>query len=429
MAKKHQIKDIKAREILDSRGWPTVEAKVTLKGGASARASVPSGASTGAAEALELRDKDPKHHLGKGVHKAVSNVNGRIRKKLLSMDVMKMRDIDQKMLDLDGTDNKSKLGANAILAVSLACARAGAVQSGQPLYKHIRSVYRVRQKGFKFPLPMMNIINGGEHAANTVSIQEFMVIPKGPSMKVRVWRGQVVFQHLKKLLKKGNKSTLVGDEGGFAPNFKHNEQALEYIMRAIKAAGFKAGKDVTVAMDLATSEFYVKNKGYDFDYKIPGKKGKKYHDAKEVTKMLGTWLKKYHIESIEDPLDEEAWEDWAYLTKKLGKKVLVVGDDLFVTNVKRFQKGIDMGVANSILIKVNQIGSLTETIDAINLARKNKYKVIISHRSGETEDTTIADLAVAVNAEYIKTGSLSRSERVAKYNRLMAIELELAKKW
>lgn len=428
MANKFKIKDIKAREILDSRGWPTVEAKVTLGGGAFAVASVPSGASTGAAEAWELRDGG-KEHLGKGVHKAVNNVNGRIKNALKGMDASNLRAIDKKMIDLDGTENKKKLGANAILAVSLACAKAGAEQKGVPLYKHIRSMYRLKLTGWKFPLAMMNIINGGEHAANTVSIQEFMIVPKGPTMKSRVWKGQEVFQHLKKLLKKGKHSTLIGDEGGFAPNFRHNEQALEYIMKAIKAAGYKPGKDVAIAMDIAASEFYQDGKGYDFDYKIPGKKGRKYSDVKDIVKMLKEWMRKYPIISIEDPLDEEAWEDWAYLTKQIGKRVQIVGDDLYVTNVKRLQKGIDMKVANSILIKVNQIGTLSETIDAIKLARKHKNNVIISHRSGETEDTTIADLALAVNAEYIKTGSLSRSERVAKYNRLMAIELEMEKKW
>lgn len=428
MANKFKIKDIKAREILDSRGWPTIEAKVTLSGGATGVASVPSGASTGAAEAWELRDGG-KEHLGKGVHKAVNNVNGPIKRALKGMDASNLRAIDKKMIDLDGTENKKRLGANAILAASLACAKAGAEQKGIPLYRHIRSMYRLNLKGWRFPLAMMNIINGGEHAANTVSIQEFMIVPKGPTMKSRVWKGQEVFQHLKKLLKKGKHSTLIGDEGGFAPNFKHNEQALEYIMKAIKAAGYKPGKDVAIAMDIAASEFYQDGKGYDFDYKIPGKKGKKYSDVKDIVKMLKDWMRKYPIISIEDPLDEEAWEDWAYLTKQIGKRVQIVGDDLYVTNVKRLQKGIDMKVANSILIKVNQIGTLSETIDAIKLARKHKNNVIISHRSGETEDTTIADLALAVNAEYIKTGSLSRSERVAKYNRLMAIELEMKKKW
>jgi enolase len=426
---KFAIKSINARQILDSRGWPTVEAKVTLMGGESAVASVPSGASTGAAEAWELRD-GAKAHLGKGVLKAVKNVKGPIAKAVKGMDVTKLKQIDQAMIDLDGTDNKKKLGANAILAVSLACARAGAQQKGIPLFQHIRSMYRVKQKGWKFPLPMMNIINGGQHAANTVSIQEFMVVPMGSTMDKRIWKGQEVFQHLKKLLKAGGHTTLVGDEGGFAPNFKENEEALQYIVQAIKAAGFKPGKDVAIAMDLAASEFYFeKQGGYDFDYKIKGKKGKDFKDVKAIVAMLSSWLKKYPIVSIEDPLDEDAWEDWQYLTEKLGKKVQVVGDDLFVTNTKRLQKGIDMGVSNSILIKVNQIGSLSETIAAINLARKNKFSVIISHRSGETEDTTIADLALAVNAEFIKTGSLSRSERVAKYNRLMAIELGLKKKW
>jgi len=366
---------------------------------------------------------------GKGVKKAVANINVKIKKKIKGMDVTKLAKIDQAMIDLDGTENKKKLGANAMLAVSLACARAGSLQKGIPLYRHIRSMYRIKAVGWKFPLPMMNIINGGEHANNTLSIQEFMIVPKGPTMESRVWRGVEIFQHLKKLLNKAGQLTLAGDEGGFAPTLKDNEAAMDFIIKAIKDAGYKPGKDVFVASDLAASEFYFKGKGYDFDYKIKGKKGKKFHDAKSVIKMLNGWIKKYSIISLEDPLDEEAWEDWALLNKALGKKVQIVGDDLFVTNVKRLKKGIKMKVANSILIKVNQIGTLTETIDAIKLARKHKYKIIISHRSGETGDTTIADLSLAVNSEYIKTGSLSRSERVEKYNRLMEIELELKKKW
>ncbi len=425
---KFAIKDIKAREILDSRGWPTIEAKVTLQGGAMAHASVPSGASTGTFEAWELRDK-AKRVYGKGVKKAVEHVNKSIKKKLKGMDVSKLPQIDQAMIDLDGTDNKKHLGANAILAVSLACAKAGAQQKNIPLYKHLRSMYRVKATGWKFPLPMMNIINGGQHADNPLSIQEFMIVPKGPTMESRVWKGVEVFQHLKTLLAKDGYLTLVGDEGGFAPTLKNNEHAMEYIIKAIKDAGFKPGKDVFVASDLAASEFFQIGKGYDFDYKIKDKAGKKYHNAKSIIKMLGEWVKKYHIISLEDPFDEGEWEDWAELTKALGKKVQIVGDDLFVTNEKRLQKGIDMGVANAILIKVNQIGTMTETMNAIKLARKHGYKVIISHRSGETGDTTIADLAVAVNSEYIKTGSLSRSERVEKYNRLMEIELELKKKW
>lgn len=426
--KKFAIKDIKAREIVDSRGWPTVEAKVILQGGAMAKASVPSGASTGSFEAWELRDKG-KRLYGKGVTKAVRHINTSIKKKIKGMDVTKLSQIDQAMLDLDGTENKKKLGANALLAVSLACAKAGAEQKNVPLYKHLRSMYRVKEKGWKFPLPMMNIINGGEHANNTLSIQEFMIVPKGSSMESRVWRGVEVFQHLKKLLAKDGYLTLVGDEGGFAPTLKNNEHAMQYIIKAIKDAGYKPGKDVFVASDLAASEFYQKGKGYDFDYKIKGKKGKRFHNTKDIVKMLSEWIKKYHIISLEDPLDEEEWQDWAELTKALGKKVQIVGDDLFVTNEKRLKKGIDMGVANAILIKVNQIGTLTETMNAIKLARKHGYKVIISHRSGETGDTTIADLSLAVNSDYIKTGSLSRSERVEKYNRLMEIEQELKKKW
>ncbi len=425
---KFAIKSIQAREVLDSRGWPTVEAKVLLHGGAVAKASVPSGASTGSFEAWELRD-GAKRMKGKGVQKAVKNINTVLAKSLKGMDVTKLAQIDTKMIALDGTENKKKLGANALLAVSLACAHAGARQKNKPLYQHLRTMYRVKEKAYKFPLPMMNIINGGQHANNTLSIQEFMIVPAGPNMAARVWRGAEVFQTLKKLLAKDKYLTLVGDEGGFAPTLKNNEAALQYITKAIKEAGFTPGKDVAIASDLAASEFFTKGKGYDFDYKIPGKKGKKYSTAEDVVKMLKDWMKKYSIISLEDPLDEGEWEDWKMLTKAIGKKVQIVGDDLFVTNSERLQKGIEMDVANAILIKVNQIGTLTETMDAIKLARKAGYNVIISHRSGETGDTTIADLSLAVNAEYIKTGSLSRSERVEKYNRLMEIELELKKKW
>ncbi len=428
MSQPFAIKKVQAREILDSRGFPTVEAKVILNGGGQGIASVPSGASTGSFEAWELRDGG-KRLAGKGVGKAVKHVNGPIAKAIKGMDVRKLSQIDKKMIELDGTPNKKKLGANALLAVSLACAHAGAAQKKVPLYKHLRSIYRIQAKGFSFPLPMMNIMNGGQHANNTLSIQEFMIVPKGPNMAARVWKGAEVFQTLKKILAKDGYLTLVGDEGGFAPTLKDNEEALSYIVRAIKEAGFTPGKDVFVASDLAASEFFEEGKGYDFDYKIPGKKGKQYKNAKDIVAMLQAWIKKYSIISLEDPLHEGQWEDWAMLTKKLGKSVQIVGDDLFVTNAERLRKGIEMRVANAILIKVNQIGTLTETIDAIKLARKHGYKVIISHRSGETGDTTIADLSLAVNAEFIKTGSLSRSERVEKYNRLMEIELELKKEW
>lgn len=428
MKNRFTIKQVQAREILDSRGWPTVEAKVTLSGGDSAVSSVPSGASTGSFEAWELRDGSARLH-GKGVRKAVRNVNEVLAPVLKGLDVRKLPSIDRAMIALDGTENKKKIGANSMLAVSLACAHAGAKASSLPLYRYLRRLYRIKETAFRFPRPMMNIINGGQHANNTLSIQEFMVVPDGKTMAERIWRGVEVFQSLKKILAQDGYLTLVGDEGGFAPQLKDNEHALQYIIKAIESAGFKPGKDVSVASDLATSEFFTEGKGYDFDYKIKGKAGKRYLSPAQVVEMLADWMKKYHLISIEDPLDEEAWEDWRMLTAKLGKRVQVVGDDLFVTNAKRLQKGIEMGVANAILIKVNQIGTLTETMDAITLARKAGYSVIISHRSGETGDTTIADLSVAVNAEYIKTGSLSRSERVEKYNRLMAIELELKKGW
>lgn len=425
---KHTIKQIRAREILDSRGWPTIEAKVILSDGTFASASVPSGASTGSFEALELRDGG-KRLQGKGVKRAVRNVEDLIAPELKGMDIKGLRQIDEAMLKLDGTENKQKLGANAMLAVSLACAHAGAKAKATPLYKYLRQAYKIKDGAYKFPLPMMNIVNGGRHANNTLSIQEFMVVPNGPSMAARIWRGVEVFQSLKSLLAKEGHLTLVGDEGGFAPSLKDNEQALQYIVRAIEDAGYKPGKDVNLASDLATSEFYTEGKGYDFDFKIEGKSGRKFFRTPEMIDLLKTWIDKYHLISIEDPLDEESWQDWQVLTQALGNRVQVVGDDLFVTNVKRLQKGIEMGVANAILIKVNQIGTLSETMDAIMLARKHGYKVIISHRSGETGDTTIADLSVAVNAEFIKTGSLSRSERVEKYNRLMAIEMELKKSW
>ncbi len=424
----YQIKQVMAREVLDSRGWPTVEAKVVLKGGASACSSVPSGASTGSFEAWELRDGGQRLQ-GKGVLKAVANINKLIAAKIKGMDVRKLAEIDAAMIALDGTENKKRLGANALLAVSLACAHAGAKQADMPLYKHLRAIYDIKGKTFTLPRPMMNIVNGGQHANNTLSIQEFMIVPEGKTVADRIWRGVEVFQSLKKILAAEGFLTLVGDEGGFAPQVKDNEAGLQYIIKAIEAAGLVPGKDVSLASDLATSEFFTDKKGYDFDYKIPDRKGRKFLSAREVTEMLKGWIKKYHLISIEDPLNEESWDDWAALTKALGKQVQIVGDDLFVTNVKRLQKGIDMGVANAILIKVNQIGTLSETMAAIMLAREHGYKVVISHRSGETGDTTIADLAVAVNAEFIKTGSLSRSERVEKYNRLMAIEQELHGKW
>ena len=416
-----KIKSIKAREILDSRGNPTVQATVTLINGLEGTASVPSGASTGVHEALELRDGG-KRYDGKGVLKAVENVNKKIAPKLKGKDVRRPRNLDKIMLDLDGTPNKAKLGANAILAVSLACARAGAVTSKLPLYKYIRQAYKLKENGWNLPTPTMNIINGGKHASNSLTVQEFMVVPKAKTMAKRVQIGAEVFQTLKKLLNEAGYQTLVGDEGGFAPNLKKNEDALDFIMKAIKKAGYVPGKDAFLASDLALSEYYDKKTG---KYSLNDKTGKVKVSADEVIKTLDKWIKKYPIISLEDPLDEDDWVNWMKATGFLGNKVAIVGDDLFVTNVERLQKGIDMGVGNAILIKLNQIGSLSETIDAIYLAKENKYKVSVSHRSGETSDTFIADLAVAVNADFIKTGSLSRSERVSKYNRLMKIEEEL----
>jgi len=417
-----KIKRITAREILDSRGNPTVEATVELENKIKAKATVPSGASTGEHEALELRDGDKRRYLGKGVLKAVNNVEKKIAPKLKGINVTKQIEIDQLMLDLDGTENKANLGANAILAVSMACARAGALVTGKPLYKYIRETYKFKEKGWRMPVPTMNIINGGKHADNSLTIQEFMVVPNAKTMEKRVRIGAEVFHNLKKLLKEAGHQTLVGDEGGFAPNLKKNEEALEFIVKAIKKAGYKPGKDANLAMDLALSEYFDKKTG---KYAMDDKSGKKLVSADVVIKTLDKWIKKYPIISIEDPLHEDDWENWAKVTGYLGKKVLLVGDDLFVTNAKRLQHGIDNDIGNAILIKLNQIGSLSETVETIYLAKMNGYKVSVSHRSGETSDTFISDLAVAVNADFIKTGSLSRSERVSKYNRLMEIEIEL----
>jgi enolase len=417
-----KIKKIIAREILDSRGNPTVEAKVVLANGVEAKASVPSGASTGEHEALELRDNDKKRFFGLGVLKAVDNVNEKISKVLVGKEVTKQKEIDVAMLNLDGTENKSKLGANAILAVSMAAARAGALSEGTPLYKYLREAFQLKEKTWRFPLATMNVINGGKHADNTLCVQEFMVVPMATTFAKRIQIGAEVFHNLKKLLKQAGFQTLVGDEGGFAPNLKSNEAAFEFIVQAIKSAGYTPGRDAFLGVDLALSEYYdAKRKTYSLNDKT----GKQRVSVKQVIETVTAWTKKYPIISIEDPLAEDEWNDWKKLTLKLGKKIAIVGDDLFVTNVQRLQKGIDLGVANAILIKLNQIGSLSETIDAISLAKKNNYKVSVSHRSGETADTFISDLALAVNADFIKTGSLSRSERVEKYNRLMEIELEL----
>jgi len=415
-----KIKSIKALEILDSRGNPTVRVEVKLKRGVSAWAMVPSGASTGKHEALELRDGDKKRYSGKGVLKAVENVNKIIAPRLRGKNPLQQKNLDELMLKLDGTENKSKLGANAILGVSLALARAGAKAAKMPLYKYIRRTYHLRLSGYKLPVPTMNILNGGAHADWSLDIQEFMVVPQQKTIKERVRCGAEIFHVLGKLLKSNGHVTLKGDEGGYAPKLAGNEQAFMVIMEAIKKAGYVPGKNVKLAIDAAASEFYnKKTKTYDL------KADKKSLTPAQMVDLVSTWVNKYPLISVEDGLDEDDWDNWVSLTKKVGRKVSLVGDDLFVTNVERLQKGIDTKVGNAILIKLNQIGSLSETIDAIKLAHKNNYKTSISHRSGETADTFIADLAVAVNSEFIKTGSLSRSERVGKYNRLLEIESEL----
>jgi len=414
------ISKIVAREILDSRGNPTVTAKVTLANGVSGEASVPSGASTGTHEAVELRDNDPKRYGGKGVLTAVKNVNGPIAKKLMGKKITSLQDIDDTMLALDGTKNKAKLGANAILAVSLAAAHAGAEFKKQPLYRFIRETYKLPYSNYQLPLLAFNILNGGVHANNGISVQEFMVIPQNKKCTERVRIGAEVYQALKAVLKKKGFNTGVGDEGGFAPNLLNNEAALKLIMDGIKASGYTAGKDVMLAMDPASSEWYDAKTGL---YKV-SKKEKPYTSA-QVMAMLKKWKSKYPIISIEDGLAEDDWENWQILTKTMGKDTLLVGDDLFVTNKERLQMGIDKKVGNAILIKLNQIGSLSETIQTIRTAQLADYKIFMSHRSGETSDTTIADLAVAVNADLIKSGAPCRSERTSKYNRLMEIEADL----
>ena len=413
-----KIIDIVAREILDSRGFPTVAAEVTLKNGIKAEASVPSGASTGSNEALELRDNDPSRYNGKGVLRAVENVNEIIAPQLIGLSVYEQTAIDQLMCKLDGTPNKSRLGANAILAVSLAVAKAGALVNGTPLYRYLGG-----PDSHVLPVPMMNIMNGGAHSDAPVAFQEFMIRPVGAKSFAEGLRmGAEVFQSLKKLLHARGLSTAVGDEGGFAPALKGIEDALDLIMQAIDQAGYLPGKDVTIALDCASSEFYKEGK---YDYKIfEGEKGR-ILDRDGQLAYLKHLVERYPIDSIEDGMAEDDWVGWEFMTAELGRKCQLVGDDLFVTNVDYLSKGIRNGVANAILIKLNQIGTLTETLEAISMAQRNGYKAIISHRSGETEDTFIADLAVAVNAGQIKTGSLSRSERIAKYNRLLKIESEL----
>ena len=417
-----KIKIIKAREILDSRGNPTVEVSVILRNGIVGVAAVPSGASTGSHEALELRDNDKKRYGGKGVLKAVRNVNTVINDLLVGYKATKQVAIDKLMIEKDGTKNKSKLGANAILGVSLAVAHAAAEASGLPLYKYLRQAFSLSFKDYRLPLPMMNILNGGRHADWSLDFQECMIVPEDKLFRERVRKGAEVFQELGKILKAKGYATLVGDEGGYAAKLGSNEEALKLITAAIEQAGYAAGQDINLAIDAAASEFYSEKGVYSL------KRDGKNLNANEMISFYENLAKKYPIISIEDGLAEDDWDNWQVMTKKMGDKLLLVGDDLFVTNIKRLEQGIKKQVANAILIKLNQIGSLTETMQAIYLAKKSGYKVIISHRSGETCDTTIADLAVAVNAEYIKTGSLSRSERVAKYNRLMKIEEELENK-
>jgi enolase len=412
-----EIINVHAREILDSRGNPTIEVEVMTESGAIGRAAVPSGASTGTHEAVELRDGDKNRYLGKGVLKAVENVNERICNELVGLDIFEQRAIDKLMIELDGTENKANLGANAILGVSLAVAKAAAVECRQPLYRYLGGV-----NAHVLPVPLMNILNGGEHADNSIDFQEFMIIPVGAdTFKEALRMGVQTFHALKGVLKKKGYSTNVGDEGGFAPNIKSNEEAIEIVLKAIEAAGFKAGEDIMIGMDAAVSELYDSKTGL---YTFKKSSGKQLTSA-ELVAFWTNWAEKYPILSIEDGLAEDDWEGWAAHTKAIGHKVQLVGDDLFVTNVNRLQQGIDNDIANSILIKVNQIGSLTETIDAVNLATRNGYTSIMSHRSGETEDTTIADLAVALNCGQIKTGSASRSDRIAKYNQLLRIEEEL----
>jgi len=412
-----EIKTIIGREIIDSRGNPTVEADVVLTSGVIGRAAVPSGASTGAREAIELRDDDKNRFGGKGVQKAVEHVNTVIRAALVGKDASDQNGIDQIMLDLDGTDNKSKLGANALLAVSMAAAHAAANAQGKPLYEYLQT-----EDSFIMPVPMMNIINGGEHADNSVDLQEFMIMPVGAkSMADAIRMGAEIFHALKKVLQDQGLNTAVGDEGGFAPDLPSNESAITVILEAIEKAGYKAGEEIMIAIDAASSEFYQDGK---YNLASEGK----ILSSSEFIDVLEDWVNKYPIISIEDGLAENDWDGWKELTERLGKKVQLVGDDLFVTNTSIFKEGIEKSIGNSILIKVNQIGTLTETLAAIDMAKKAGYTAVISHRSGETEDTTIADLAVATSAGQIKTGSMSRSDRVAKYNQLLRIAEQLGDK-
>jgi enolase len=408
------IVEVVAREILDSRGNPTVEADVLVESGAMGRAAVPSGASTGSREAIELRDGDAQRFFGKGVQKAVEHVNTEICEAILGLDVSEQAHLDQVLIDLDGTDNKSRLGANAILAVSVACAKAAAEESGLSLYRYFGGSGRKRM-----PVPQMNVVNGGAHANNSLDIQEFMIIPAGlPTFRDALRCGAEIFQTLKKMLDKEGMSTTVGDEGGFAPSLANNEAAIQWILRAIEEAGYLAGSDVLIGLDCAASEFFRDGK-YRFESE------KLSYTPQQFVDLLSTWCDKYPIISVEDGMAEGDWDGWELLTDRLGDKVQLVGDDVFVTNTRILAEGIQRGIANSILIKINQIGTLTETFEAIEMAKSAGYTAVISHRSGETEDSTIADIAVGTNAMQIKTGSLSRSDRMAKYNQLLRIEEEL----
>jgi enolase len=412
-----QIVDVHARQILDSRGNPTIEVEVITEDGAFGRAAVPSGASTGKHEAVELRDGDASVYLGKGVMKAVDNVIEEIADEIMESDVFEQTLIDQMMIELDGTENKSKLGANAILGVSLAVAKAAAEEAGLPLYRYIGGV-----NANTLPVPMMNILNGGSHADNSIDFQEFMIMPVGaPVFSEALRMGAEVFHHLKSVLKKKGYSTNVGDEGGFAPNIKSNDEAIQIVLKAIESAGYRPGEDIVIAMDAAASEFYLEEEGL---YHFKKSSGDKLTPA-EMVAFWKEWVSKYPIYSIEDGLSEDDWTNWVALTHAIGDRVQIVGDDLFVTNTKRLSKGIATGAGNAILVKVNQIGTLTETINAVQMATRNSYSSVMSHRSGETEDSTIADLAVALNTGQIKTGSLSRSDRIAKYNQLLRIEEDL----
>ena len=412
-----RIIGIKAREILDSRGNPTLEVEVSTQHGMVGRAAVPSGASTGKYESVELRDNDKSRYLGKGVSKACQNVEDPIQEALLGLEILEQRTIDEIMIELDGTENKSRLGANAILGVSLASAKAAALESGLPLYRYLGGVH-----AHVLPVPMMNILNGGTHADNSIDFQEFMIMPIGADRFSEALRmGVEVFHTLKRVLQNKGYSTNVGDEGGFAPNLKSNQEAIETVVLAIESAGYRPGEDIVITLDPAASEFYLEDEGrYHF-----GKSTGEKLTSDEMVTYWKDWCDKYPILSIEDGLHEDDWEGWQKLTKTLGNDIQLVGDDIFVTNILRLQKGIDLGAANAILIKVNQIGTLSETISAVQMATKNSFNNIISHRSGETEDTTIADLAVALNTGQIKTGSASRSDRIAKYNQLLRIEEEL----